>query len=229
MRYLFTLLFVLAIGMSAQGQSRSDKTGGVPAAPTAGAPLNITPGAAPPVPKKFTQLITAADKRLLAECRLFVARPDLRTPALRDSVIRALQERQNDWAPRASDGNDTAVKGERKVIEVTCNNALFNNAVGSHPEPSAAHTATTTVATTVPVQAPPTIQMTASSPAHDSPNVDHQTPQIEPWPPPRPTDQAEYSIDRTKFKTVGEFEYALMDRLNDAGIHHLRFWARRTV
>ena len=64
--------------------------------------------------------------------------------------------------------------------------------------------------------------MTASS--HDSPNFDHQTPQIEPWPPPRPTDQAEYLIDRTKFKTVGEFADALMARLNDAGIHHLRFW-----
>jgi len=52
----------------------------------------------------------------------------------------------------------------------------------------------------------------------------NQTPQIEPWPPPRPTDQAEYLIDRTKFKTVGEFADALMARLNDAGIHHLRFW-----
>jgi hypothetical protein len=115
MRYWFTLLFVLAIGMSAHGQSRSDKIGG---------PLNITPGAAPPVPKKSTQLITAADKKLLAECGEFVARADLRTPTLRDSLSRALQERQNEWA-RASDRNDTAAKGEREVIEVTCNNALL--------------------------------------------------------------------------------------------------------
>jgi hypothetical protein len=42
MRYLFTLLFVLGIGMSAHGQSRSDKT----------------------------RLITVADKNLLAECGL---------------------------------------------------------------------------------------------------------------------------------------------------------------
>jgi threonine dehydrogenase-like Zn-dependent dehydrogenase len=56
------------------------------------------------------------------------------------------------------------------------------------------------------------------------PNLDHQTPQIEPWPPPRPTDQATYSIDRTKFKTVGEFADALMARLNRAGMRHLRFW-----
>ena len=125
MRYWFTLLFVLAIGMSAHGQSRSDKSGGVRVAPTtSGAPLNITPGAAPPVPKKITQLITAADKKLLAECRLLKDRPDLRTPTLRDSLSRALQERQNEWA-RASDRNDTAVKGEREVIEVTCNNALL--------------------------------------------------------------------------------------------------------
>jgi hypothetical protein len=124
MRYLFSLLFVLAIGMSAHGQSRSDK-GGVRAAPTtAGAPLNITPRAAPPVTKKFTQLITVADKKLLAECGVFIARADLRTPTLRDSLSRALQERQNEWA-RAGDGNDTAVKGEREVIEVTCNNALL--------------------------------------------------------------------------------------------------------
>src|SRR5262249_57258136 len=81
MRYWFTLLFVLAIGMSAHGQSRSDKTGGVRAAPTtSGAPLNITPGAAPPVPKKITQLITAADKKLLAECGEVGARAYLRTP-----------------------------------------------------------------------------------------------------------------------------------------------------
>jgi hypothetical protein len=121
MRYLFSMLFVLAIGMSAHGQSRSDKA----AAPTtAGAPLNITPVAAPPVTKKFTQLITVADKKLLAECGEFVARADLRTPTLRDSLSRALQERQNEWA-RASDRNDTAVKGEREVIEVTCNNALL--------------------------------------------------------------------------------------------------------
>ena len=117
MRYLFTLLFVLAIGTSAHGQF-------------ADAPLNITPGAPVPktvpktVPKKITQLITAADKKLLAECGEFVARADLRTPTLRDSLSRALQERQNEWA-RASDRNDTAVKGEREVIEVTCNNALL--------------------------------------------------------------------------------------------------------
>jgi hypothetical protein len=115
MRYWFTLLFVLAIGMSAHGQSRSDKTGG---------PLNITPGAAPPVSKKSTQLITTADKKLLADCGEFVARADLRTPTLRDSLSRALQERQNEWA-RSSDRNDTAVKGQHEVIEVTCNNALL--------------------------------------------------------------------------------------------------------
>jgi hypothetical protein len=174
MRYLFTLLFILAIGMSAHGQSRSDKT----------------------------RLITVADKKLLAECGLFVARPDLRTPTLRDSISRALQERQNEWA-RAGDGNDTAVKGERMVIEDTCNIAL-----GPQPTPVAPRTSATTVAVT-----PPSL-----------PNFDHQTPQIEPWPPPRPTDQATYSIDRTKFKTVGEFADALMARLNGAGMRDLRFW-----
>jgi hypothetical protein len=178
MRYLFALLFVLAIGMSAHGQSRSDKT----------------------------RLITVADKKLLAACGLFVARPDLRTPTLRDSISRALQERQNEWA-RAGDGNDTAAKGERMEIEDTCNIAL-----GPQPTPVAPSTSPTTVAA-----APPSLPP-------NSPNSDHQTPQIEPWPPPRPTDQAEYSIDRTNFKTVGEFADALMARLNGAGMHHLRFW-----
>jgi len=215
MRYLFTLLFVLAIGTSAHGQF-------------ADAPLNITPGAPVPktvpktVPKKITQLITAADKKLLAECRLFVARPDLRTPALRDSVLRALQERQNDWAPRASDGNDTTLKRERTVIEVTCNKAL-----GPHPQPTPVAPPTASTVPTAPmvvaVDRPPTTGR-ADQINSRPPNFDHQTPQIEPWPPPRPTDQAEYSIDRTNFKTVGEFADALMARLNGAGMHHLRFW-----
>ncbi len=191
MRYLFALLFVVAIGMSAHGQSRSDK---IPP------PLDLS---APP-------MITAADKKLLAECGLFVARPDLRTPTLRNSISSALQERQNEWA-RAGDGNDNGVKGERTRIEVTCKNAL-----GPQPTPVAPPT---NVAAESPggwvAYRPPTLV------ARDSPN---QTPQIEPWPPPRPTDQAEYSIDRTKFKTVGEFADALLARLNDAGMHHLRFW-----
>jgi hypothetical protein len=53
---------------------------------------------------------------------------------------------------------------------------------------------------------------------------DQQAPQIEPWPPPIPTDQAVFTIDRTNLKTVGDFEDALVQRLHDAGIRHLRFW-----
>jgi hypothetical protein len=183
MRYLFTLLFVLPIGIAAHAQSPSDKT----------------------------ELITTADKELLAECGLFVARPDLRTPTQRDSIIRALRERKNEWA-RVGDGNDTAVKGERTAIDVTCNIAL-----GPQPTPAVPPTATVQPAE------PAGGTIVATDP-RNVPNLDHQTPQIEPWPPPRPTDQATYSIDRTKFKTVGEFADALMARLNRAGMRHLRFW-----
>jgi hypothetical protein len=49
-------------------------------------------------------------------------------------------------------------------------------------------------------------------------------PEIEPWPPPIPTDQATYTVDLGKFRTVGSFADALMSRLNEAGVFHLRFW-----
>ncbi len=63
MRCLFILLILLATGMSAHSQVRSDE--------------------AQPID----------DKELLADCRLFLARPDLRTPPWREFVARALQER----------------------------------------------------------------------------------------------------------------------------------------
>lgn len=44
------------------------------------------------------------------------------------------------------------------------------------------------------------------------------TPEIEPWPPPTPTDQATFAVDTEKFKTVGDLSDSLMRRLNGAGI-----------
>jgi hypothetical protein len=182
MRYLFTLLILVITGMSAHGQSPSDAT----------------------------KLITAADKKLLAECRLLKDRPDLRTPTLRDSISRALQVREHEWIG-ADDGNET-VRDARFKITFTCYNAL-----DPQPTPVTPSTPVKTATAADPGPRPPTME---PSPPRDSPNVE----QIEPWPPPRPTDQAEYSIDRTNFKTVGEFEDALMARLNGAGMRHLRFW-----
>ena len=51
-----------------------------------------------------------------------------------------------------------------------------------------------------------------------------EVPQIEPWPPPVPTDQAIFTIDANSVKTVGSFADAVMRRLNSAGMRHLRFW-----
>jgi hypothetical protein len=75
----------------------------------------------------------------------------------------------------------------------------------------------------VPLQAP-----SISFPMQAPIVAEHQTaepvPQIEPWPPPIPTDQAIFGIDTAKMKTVGNFSDAIMERLNNAGLRHLRFW-----
>jgi hypothetical protein len=85
-----------------------------------------------------------------------------------------------------------------------------------------------TTANFVPVEVAPIQTPTVSLPSRPLIIADHQTaepvPQIEPWPPPIPTDQAIFGIDTAKMKTVGNFSDAIMERLNNAGLRHLRFW-----
>ena len=214
MRYLFTVLILLATGMSAHSQARSDET----------------------------QRIVAEDKALIAECRLFLLRPDLRTPTLRKFVTDALQGREVAWT-REGDANDIAhdLTVRRAMVKAICNEALVGAPISppSAPAPPPPTASNTDTAGWV-AREPPGAVAASMQPAREggrsgrhagddsgSPSVEHsphQAPQIEPWPPPVPTDQATFAVDRTKLKTVGSFADALMLRLNDAGIRHLRFW-----
>jgi hypothetical protein len=72
--------------------------------------------------------------------------------------------------------------------------------------------------------AEPHVVRTAAMRDEGNTPVANPAPQIEPWPPPIPTDQAIFTIDPATIKTVGNFADALTKRLNRAGIYHLRFW-----
>lgn len=150
-----------------------------------------------------------ADVTLLAYCRLFLVHPDLRTPALRQQIEDAFRKRQTKWA-----GSDSKQAAERDVdrdareaTRIACGWALGpaasskTNSVSSNTDSSIV----TTIATTI-------NGLATERAARDS------TPEIEPWPPPTPTDQATFAVDTEKFKTVGDLSDSLMRRLNGAGI-----------
>jgi hypothetical protein len=156
---------------------------------------------------------------LLAECRLFLKRPDLRTATFREFLDHALQERESAWA-KTNGVNDAVGELTKKRAEIVaiCTHALAGDAAAPREPPGAS-------------LPPNQTRMASHRRASKFWGYDrkvessaHQIPLIEPWPPPIPTDQATYAIDHTKLKTVGQFADAVLQRLNDAGIRHVRFW-----
>lgn len=158
--------------------------------------------------------ILADDSSLLAECRLFLTRADFRTPALRKLVEEKLQQHQIKWARLSQSGSlDDNIRQIQSATETTCKEALKGSLI-LPPK--------TIIAPPVPGTPPP---LTAGRNDRGI-TITPQTPvpQIEPWPPPIATDQATFTVDRAKLRTVGDFSDAVMGRLNEAGIRHLRFW-----
>jgi hypothetical protein len=147
------------------------------------------------------------DSDLLAECRLFLVRPDLRTLMLRSTVISKFQEYQSRLD--GITGKRPNVARKQSETETICKKAL------GKPQPSDG--ILTNIMEEIPIVGlflggeinPLAVQMMR---------------QIEPWPPPVPTDQATFTIDPVSLKNVGNFADALTERLHRAGFRHLRFW-----
>jgi hypothetical protein len=145
------------------------------------------------------------DVQLLADCRLLLAHPDMRTPMLRQQIQDASRQREKKWAEldnKSAAGRDDTMKDAQEATRIACGWALGAGVIAKVDR---------------------LIAMVVNVVTSDR-VPKRSAPEIEPWPPPIPTDQATFTANTDKFKTVGDFSDSLMRRLNGAGILNLRFW-----